>query len=165
MFIVDTLRRLTYLALEAYIIGGVAVALWLFHFRFLWERRWGILLGTLLVSAYALPLDAWAVARGWGGFNPSYVSGIYFFGGSLLLEEIIFWLGTSLVTVSAVLIFAELERRDVPWWALPAGVVLPIEWLAALATLDIQQPSHSDTGLPEPMQSIPNGNSPTKVLR
>lgn len=68
--------------------GGVAVGLWLFHFRFLWERRWIILLGVLLISAYTLPLDGWAVARGWGGFNPAYVSGIYLFGGSLLWRRL-----------------------------------------------------------------------------
>jgi lycopene cyclase domain-containing protein len=114
VFPLEPLGRFTYLAMEAYIIGGVALVLWAFHFQFLWKRRWTILLGVLLVSTYALPLDAWAVARGWGGINPVFVSGIYFFGGSLLLEEIIFWLGTSFVTISAVLIFAELERRDVP---------------------------------------------------
>ena len=130
MFTPEFLRRFTYLVMEAYIIGGVAVVVLSLHFRFLWERRWMLLLGTLLVSAYALPLDAWAVAHGWGGFNPAYVSGIYFFGGSLLQEEIIFWLGTSFVTISAVLIFAELEGRGVPWWVLPVGVFLPIEWLA-----------------------------------
>ena len=133
MISLELLSRFTYLFMEGYIVGGVATVLWLAHFRFLWKRRWGILLGTLLVSGYALPLDAWAVARGWGGFNPAYVSGIYFFGGSLLLEEILFWLGTSFVTISAVLLFAELERRGVPWWALPAGVVLPVEWLADIA--------------------------------
>lgn len=89
MSALEFLRRFTYLAMEAYFIGGVAVVLWLFHFRFLWQRRWGILFGTLLVSAYALLLDAWAVAQGWGGFNPAYVSGIYFFGGSLLLESVV----------------------------------------------------------------------------
>lgn len=133
MIPIEHLRHLTYLFLEGYIIGGVATVLWLAHLRFLWQRRKPILLGTLLVSVYALPLDALGVARGWGGFNPAYVYGIYFFGGSLLLEEILFWLGTSFVTISAVLIFAELERRGVPWWALPAGVVLPVEWLAGLA--------------------------------
>ena len=120
------LSHLIYFFMEAYIIGGVAFVLWAFHFHFLWQRRWVILLGTLIVTAYALPLDALAVARGWGGFNPAYVSGIYFFGGSLLLEEILFWLGTSFVTISAVLIFAELERRGTPSWLLAAGVVLSL---------------------------------------
>ncbi len=133
MIPIELLRQLTYLFMQGYIIGGVAIVLWLANFRFLWKQRWGILLGTLLISAYALPLDAWAVANGWGGFNPAYVSGVYFFGGSLLLEEIFFWLGTSFVTISAVLIFAELEQRGVPWWALPVGVVLPVGWLADLA--------------------------------
>ena len=132
MIPVELLRRFTYLFLEGYIIGGVAAVLWLAHFHFLWRQRWGILLGALLVSAYALPLDAWAVAHGWGGFNPAYVLGIYFFGGSLLLEETLFWLGTSFVTISAVLIFAELERRGVPWWALPAGVFLPLDLYKSL---------------------------------
>ncbi|MEJ2600676.1 MAG: hypothetical protein P8Z00_20265 [Anaerolineales bacterium] len=125
--LVIELSHLAYLLMEAYIIGGVAIVLWAFHFRFLWQRRGVILLGTLIVSLYALPLDALAVARGWGGFNPAYVSGIYFFGGSLLLEEIFFWLGTSFVTISAVLIFAELQRREIPGWLLAAGVFLPLE--------------------------------------
>lgn len=141
MFTLDFLGRFAYLFMEAYIIGVVTVVLWLAHFRFLWERRWIILLGTLLVSAYTLPLDAWAVANSWGGFNPAYVSGVYFFGGSLLLEEIIFWLGTASVTISAVLIFAELERRGVPRWMLPAGVILPIEWLAEQTAPGVQHPS------------------------
>jgi lycopene cyclase domain-containing protein len=121
------LSRLIYIFMEAYIIGGVALVLWAFHFRFLWRHRKAITLGTLIVTAYALPLDAIAVAHGWGWFNPTYVSGIYFFGRSLLLEEILFWLGTSFVTISAVLIFAELERRGTPRWLLAAGVFLPIE--------------------------------------
>lgn len=125
--LVIELSHLAYLLMEAYIIGGVAIVLWAFHFRFLWQRRRVILLGTLIVSLYALPLDAFAVARGWGSFNPAYVSGIYFFGGSLLLEEIFFWLGTSFVTISAVLIFAELQRRGTPGWLLAAGVILPLE--------------------------------------
>lgn len=128
MYAPEFLLRFTYLAMEAYIIGGVAVVLWVFHLRFLWERRWRILIGVLLVSAYALPFDAIAVARGWGSFNPAYVSGIYFFGGSLLLEEIVFWFGTSFVTISAVLIFAELEGRGAPWWILPTTVILPLEF-------------------------------------
>jgi hypothetical protein len=117
------------------------LVLWLFHFRFLWERRGPILIGTLLISAYALPLDAWAVANGWGGFYPAYVSGVYFLSHSLLLEEVIFWLGTSFVTFSAVLIFAELQRRGVPCWALPLGVILPIEWLAEQTAPGIQTSS------------------------
>lgn len=165
MFPVELLRRFTYLFLEGYIIGGVAAVLWLAHFRFLWQRRWGILLGALLVSAYALPLDAWAVANGWGGFNPAYVSGVYFFGGSLLLEEIFFWLGTSFVTISAVLIFAELERRGAPWWALPAGVILPIEWLADLADQSIQLQRLPGDDPPGPVQPTPNGNTSTGVFR
>lgn len=132
MLALEFLSRLTYLAMEGFFIGGVAAALWLFHFRFLWAQRWRLLAGVVIISAYALPLDAWAVAAGWGGFNPAYVSGLYFFG-SLLLEEVIFWLGTSFVTISAVLIFAELERRNVPWWALPAAVVLPLEFFAGLS--------------------------------
>lgn len=121
------LSHLIYIFMEAYLVGGVAFVLWAFHFRFLWRHRKTILMGTLIVTAYALPLDAIAVARGWGGFNPTYVSGIYFFGGSLLLEEVLFWLGTSFVTISAVLIFAELEQRGTPRWLLAAGVFLPIE--------------------------------------
>lgn len=128
VFTLDFLGSITYLVMEAYIIGGVALVLWVFHLQFLWKRRWRILLGVLIVSAYALPLDAWAVARGWGGFNPAYVSGVYFFGNSLLLEEIIFWLGTSFVTISAIMIFAELERRGAPWWVFPLAVILPLEF-------------------------------------
>lgn len=135
MVSIESVRHLTYFATQVYFIGGVALVLWLFHFRYLWERRQVILISTVLVSLYALPIDAWAVAHGWGGFNPDYVSGIYFFG-SLLLEEVSFWLGTSFVTVSAVLIFAELERRAVPWWMLPAAVVLP---LAFFANIDFQR--------------------------
>ncbi len=120
------LRHFTYLFMEAYIIGGVAFVLWAFHFRALWRLRYRILLGVLTVLVYALPMDALAVRRGWGGFNPAFITGITFFGGALHLEEIVFWLGTSFVTLSAVMLFAELEDRGVPWWALPAGVILPI---------------------------------------
>lgn len=120
-------RHFTYLAMEAYFLGGVAFVLWAFHFRFLWKRRWRILLGVVLVSAYALPLDALAISRGWGRFNPDYITNVYFFGNALLLEEVMFWIGTSLVTISAVMIFAELERRGTPWWVLPAGIFLPLE--------------------------------------
>jgi lycopene cyclase domain-containing protein len=129
MLTVEFLRHFAYLAMEAVIIGGVAFVLWAFHLRFLWARRWRILLGLVLVSVYTLPMDALAVSLGWGGFNPAYVSGIYFLDGVLLLEEIIFWSGTSFVTLSAVLIFAELERQGVPWWALALGVVIPLEWI------------------------------------
>lgn len=132
MVSIESVRRLTYFATQVYFIGSVAGILWLSHFRFLWRRRRVIVLATLLVALYALPIDAWAVAQGWGGFNPDYVSGIYFFGGSLLLEEVGFWVGTPFVTVSAVLIFAELERRHVPWWMLPAGVALPFAFFDGL---------------------------------
>lgn len=130
----DFLRRFIYLAMEVEIIGGVAFVLWALHFHFLWARRHRILLGVLLISTYALPMDALAVANGWGGFNPAYVSGVYFFNSSLLLEEIIFWLGTSFVTISAVMIFAESERRGVPFWLLPLGVFLPIDLLDDFAS-------------------------------
>lgn len=120
------LRHFTYLFMEVYIIGGVAFVLWAFHFCDLWRLRYRILLGVLIVSVYALPMDALAVQRGWGGFNPAFITGVTFFGGALHLEEIVFWLGTSFVTLSAVMLFAELEDRGVPWWALPAGVILPI---------------------------------------
>lgn len=133
MWVADFLRRFIYLAMEVGIIGSVALVLWAIHFHFLWARWRRILLGVVLVSAYALPMDAIAVAKGWGGFNPVYVSGIYFFDGSLLLEEIIFWLGTSWVTISAVMIFAELERRGLPFWLLPLGIFLPIDLLDDLA--------------------------------
>ncbi len=138
----DFLWRFLYLFMMAYIIGGVAFVLWAFHFRFLWRMRWRILLGMLLVCAYTLPMDALAVAWKWGAFNPAYVTGITFFNGALHLEEVIFWLGTSMVTLSAVMIFAELQRRGVPVWALPAGVILPIDFLVSLFEV---HPAHSES--------------------
>lgn len=126
------LRHFTYLFMEAYIIGGVAFVLWVFHFRYLWSLRYRILVGVLIVSMYALPIDALAVRKGWGGFNPAYITGITFFGGILHLEEIFFWLGTSFVTLSAVMLFAEVEDRGVPWWALPAAVILPISLMVSI---------------------------------
>ncbi len=162
---VEFIHRLTYLAAEAYFIGGVAGVLWVSHLRFLWARRWPILVTTLTVSAYAIALDAWAVAQGWGGFNPKYVSGIYLLGGSLLLEEIIFWLGTSMVTSLAVLIFAELERRGVPWWALPAGVVLPIEWMVGLAGQVGRDQDRTGSRMPEPILPSPDVRSRHRVMR
>ena len=120
------LSHFVYLFMEIYIIGAVAFVLWAFHFRFLWAHRFQIVLGMILVTAYALPLDAIAVWKGWGSFNPVFVTGIRFFQGTLYLEEIIFWLGTSFVTISAVAIFAELEENGLPGWALPLGVVVPL---------------------------------------
>ncbi len=125
-------QHFVYLFMEVYIIGAVTVMLWGFHFRFLWKMRGRILLGMALVCAYTLPMDALAVAWQWGGFNPAYVTGIAFFHGTLHLEEIVFWLGTSMVTISAVMIFAELQRRGVPFWALPAGVIVPIDAMVSL---------------------------------
>lgn len=61
---------------------------------------------------------------------------------ALMTSEAIFWPSTSQVTISAVWIFAELERRGVPWWALPAGVVLPVEWVASF----IPRRAQSQTG-------------------
>jgi lycopene cyclase domain-containing protein len=126
------LSHFSYLFMEVYIIGLVALVLWIFHFRYLWSRMGRILAGVVIVTLYALPLDMLGVANQWGGFNPDYVLGIAFFGGILYLEEIIFWLGTSFVTLCAVMIFAELERRNVPWWILPAGIIVPIDWLSRL---------------------------------
>ena len=126
------LRHFTYLFMEIYIIGGVAFVLWIFHFRYLWSLRYRILFGVLIVTVYALPMDALAVRKSWGGFNPAYITGIIFFGGALHLEEVIFWLGTSFVTLSAVVLFAELEDQGVPWWALPAAVILPISLMVSI---------------------------------
>jgi hypothetical protein len=101
-------RRFTYLILEGYIIGRVATVLWL-PLPLLVEAALGISLGAL-VSAYALPLDAWAVAR-WGG-STAYVSASTSSaarpaGRSLLAGHIVRHdLGRS--------IFAELERRGFP---------------------------------------------------
>lgn len=126
------IRHFTYLFMEAYIIGGVAFVLWAFHFRALWRLRYRILWGVLIVLFYALPMDALAVQRGWGGFNPAFIIGITFFGGTLQLEEIVFWTGTSFVTLSAVMLFAEMQDRGLPWWALPAGVLLPIDLMLSI---------------------------------
>ena len=126
------LAHFTYLFMEVYIISAVAFLLWALHFRFLWQRRSRILIGVALVTVYALPLDALGVVRGWGRFNPAYVTGITFFGGALHLEEIIFWLGTSFVVISAVFILAELQDRGAPWWALAFAIFLPFDLVASL---------------------------------
>jgi len=120
------LRHFTYLFMEVYLIGGVVFVLWVFHFRYLWSLRYRVLIGVVIVTVYALPMDSLAVRNDWGGFNPAYITGITFLRGALHLEEIIFWLGTSFVTLSAVMLFAELQDRGVPWWALPLAVIFPI---------------------------------------
>lgn len=140
MFADDSLRRFMYLVMEVQIIAGVGFVLWIFHLPFLRSSWRQILLGVLLVSAYTLPIDALSAPSGWGGINQAYVSGIYLFGGSLLLEEVVFWVGTSFVTISAVTILMELERRRVPWRLVAAGVVLPIEWLASRAGIGARHP-------------------------
>lgn len=120
------LGRWTYLATEVAMIGGVLVFIVAFHFPVLWRQWRALLLTTALVAIYGSALDAWAIRKGWGWFNPALTSGIWF--GSLLFEELIFWLGTAFVTVSAALVMAEAMDRGIPWWALPLALAFP-SWL------------------------------------
>ncbi len=118
--------RFTYLAMEAAVIGSALGFFLVFHTPILW-RQWRALgLGTVLIAIYGSALDAWAVRSGWGWFNPDLTSGIWL--GTLLLEEIVFWIGTAFVTAMAALVMAEAADRGVPWWALPVALVFPL-WL------------------------------------
>jgi hypothetical protein len=42
------------------------------------------------------------------------------------LEELTFWLGASLSTVSAVQIFVDLQEASARWWYLPASFIISI---------------------------------------
>ena len=122
MRLIDFLVHFTYLAYQAYFVGMALTIVWGLHYRRLWRQRWRILAVTGIVAVYAGALDAWAVAQGWGGFDPRYVTGIWF--GPLALEEITFWIGTSLATVSAIYAFAGLEAAGAPWWRLPVDFII-----------------------------------------
>jgi hypothetical protein len=118
--LIDFLTHFTYLGYQAYFVGLALAIEWGLHYRRLWRQRWRILAVTGIVTVYACGLDAWAVARGWGWFDP------------LALEELTFWIGTSLATVSALYAFADLEAAGAPWWRLPFDFVLhsdAVQWL------------------------------------
>lgn len=118
--------RFTYLGMEMVILGSVLLFVVSFHFPIL-RRQWrALLLTTLLVTLYGSALDAWAIQNDWGWFNPALTSGIWF--GTLLLEELIFWLGTGFVTAAMTLVMAEGVERRIAWWALLVAFAFP-SWL------------------------------------
>lgn len=131
--------HLTYFAMQAFIIGGAVGYMVVAHLPVLWSRRRPLLLATLLIVIYGCALDAWAIHSGWGWFDPRLVSGVWL--GDLLLEELSFWTGTAFVTVAAALVMAEATERHIPWWVLPATLVLP-SWLW-LANLPRRDPASS----------------------
>ena len=139
MFDWNWLARLTYLEMEVAIIGSALIFVVLFHFPILWRQWRALALATALVVVYGAALDAWAIANGWGWFNPALTSGIWF--GSLLLEELVFWLGTAFVTVAAALVMAEAIDRGVPWWVLPLALVFP-SWVWLNASENILGEAH-----------------------
>lgn len=126
MFDWNWLARLTYLEMEVVIIGSAFAFVVLFHLPVLWRHWRVLLLATALIVTYGSALDAWAIRSGWGWFNPALTSGIWF--GSLLLEELIFWIGTAFATVAAALVMAAAADRGIPWWALPIALLFP-SWL------------------------------------
>ncbi len=126
MFDWNWLVRFSYLEMEVALIGGAFVFVVLFHFPILWRQWRALASATVFVVIYGSALDAWAIRNGWGWFNPALTSGIWF--GSLLFEELIFWLGTAFVTVAAALVMAEAIDHGVPWWALAIALMFP-SWL------------------------------------
>lgn len=130
MALLEFLAHFTYLAFQAYFVGLVLAIEWGLHYRRLWQRRWRILATVGLVTLYGSALDVWAVSQGWGWFDPRLISNVWF--GPLLLEELTFWIGTSLATVSAVFIFASLEEAGAPWWRLPVDFLFESDALQAL---------------------------------
>lgn len=131
MTLVEFLAHFTYLGYQAYFIGLALFIEWGLHYRRLWRRRQPILAAVALITLYGGGLDAWAVGQGWGWFNPDLITNVWF--GPLLLEELTFWIGTSLATVSAVHVFADLEEAGVPWWRLPADFIVSSDAVRALA--------------------------------
>ena len=126
----ELLTHLTYLSYQAFFIGLALFVEWGLHYRRLWRQRRRILAAVAFITLYGGGLDAWAVSQGWGWFNPDLITNIWF--GSLLLEELTFWIGTSLATVSAVYIFADLEEAGAPWWRLPADFIIYADATQAL---------------------------------
>ncbi len=126
MFDWNLLALFSYLEMEVALIGGALVFVVLFHLPILWRQWRALLLATALIAMYGSALDAWAIRNRWGWFNPALTSGIWF--GSLLLEELIFWVGTAFVTVAAALVMAEAIDHGVPWWALAVALMFP-SWL------------------------------------
>jgi lycopene cyclase domain-containing protein len=130
MGLLDFLSHFTYLGYQAYFVGMAMTIEWGLHYRRLWRQRWRILAVVALITLYGSALDAWAVSQGWGWFDPRLITNIWF--GTLLLEEITFWIGTSLATVSAVFIFADLEESGAPWWRLPGDFIFNSDAVQAL---------------------------------
>jgi lycopene cyclase domain-containing protein len=130
MRLIEFLVHFTYLGYQAYFVVLALAIEWGLHYRRLWRQRWRILAVTGIVTVYAGALDAWAVTQGWGWFDPRFITGIWF--GPLALEELTFWIGTSLATVSAIYAFADLEEAGAPWWRLPFDFVLHSDAVQAL---------------------------------
>jgi lycopene cyclase domain-containing protein len=128
--LIDFIAHLAYLGLQAYFVGLALAIEWGLHYRRLWRQRGRILAVAAIVTLYAGALDAWAVTQGWGWFDPRFITGIWF--GPLALEELTFWIGTSLATTSAIYVFVDLEDGGAPWWRLPFDFILhsdAVQWL------------------------------------
>jgi lycopene cyclase domain-containing protein len=130
MVLLRFLAHFTYLGYQAYFVGLTLAVEWGLHYRRLWRQRWRILAVVGIITVYGGMLDVWAVSQGWGWFNPRLITNVWF--GPLLLEELTFWTGTSLATISAVYIFADLEATGTPWWRLPVDLVFRSDALQAL---------------------------------
>jgi lycopene cyclase domain-containing protein len=141
MRLLDFLSHFTYLGYQTYFVGMALVIEWGLHYRRLWRQRWRILAVAGLITLYGSALDAWAVSQGWGWFNPRLITNVWF--GPLLLEEITFWMGTSLATVSAVMIFAGLEESGAPWWRLPIDFIFNSDAVQALIARTRLPPTES----------------------
>jgi len=128
--VTEFLPRFTYLGYQTYFIGLALAIEWGLHYRRLWRQRRHILVAVALITLYGGGLDAWAVSQGWGWFNPRLITNVWF--GPLLLEELTFWIGTALATVSAAHIFTDLEEAGTPWWRLPADFIVDADAVQAL---------------------------------
>ena len=123
--------HLTYLATEVAFIGSALAYIGLFHFPILWRHWRTLAVTTAVVVSYGSVLDAMAIHNGWGWFSSALTSGLWL--GSLLFEEIFFWIGTAFVSAAAAIVMVEAIDIGIPGWALPVALMFP-SWLWLTAT-------------------------------
>jgi lycopene cyclase domain-containing protein len=100
----------TYLLLELVWAVPVLALHWAFGASALWRRRGAILLATLIPTAYLSLADAVAIHSGIWAISPARTLDLR--AGSLVLEEVIFFLLSNLMVVQSLVLILDSDARE-----------------------------------------------------